>query len=255
MTRERDEASVQRMVFQVHISRRCLIPLLLLPHLSLSLSLAHSLSSSSLLPLAYMLCVPPSDSYTSSFSVVLALASSLSVHLFPSFPGATVLLAPLRAIRAIRTPLDISIRHLLGAGCSPRVRERNLRARARGINPVKRRSLYQYRLRRFYRTFLRDASNLVPNIPTNFSNRRVTVRKSSESTGERKHVKHVRRFDVSQIYVYVIAQMIISGSSSSSRFYFTLMQSVFQDNLASSILLANFCERVSKKFQLTGQAI
>lgn len=65
-----------------------------------------------------------------------------------SSPGATaILLAPLRTIRAIRTPLDISIRHLLGSGCSPRVRERNLRAR--GMNPVKRRSFYQYRRRLF----------------------------------------------------------------------------------------------------------
>lgn len=65
-----------------------------------------------------------------------------------SSPGATaILLAPLRTIRAIRTPLDISIRHLLGSGCSPRVRERNLRSR--GMNPVKRRSFYQYRRRLF----------------------------------------------------------------------------------------------------------
>lgn len=65
-----------------------------------------------------------------------------------SSPGAIViLLAPSRTIRAIRTPLDISIRHLLGSGCSPRVRERNLQVL--GMNPVKRRSFYQYRRQLF----------------------------------------------------------------------------------------------------------
>lgn len=133
MGRESREA-----VFQVRISR-C--------HLSTpGLSLSRS-------PLAFIPCAPfLSVSYTSSLPVVLALASFLaptSVHLFPlSSPGTTaILLAPLRTIRAIRTPLDISIRHLLGSGCSPRVRERNLRAR--GMNPVKRRGFYQYRRRLF----------------------------------------------------------------------------------------------------------
>lgn len=133
---ERHWTRVQRTVFQVRISR-C--------RLSTSrISLSRS-------PLAFLPCAPfLSVSYTSSLPVVLALASFLSPHIRPpvslSSPGA-ILLAPLRTIRAIRTPLDISIRHLLGSGCSPRVRERNLRAR--GMNPVKRRSFYQYRRRLF----------------------------------------------------------------------------------------------------------
>jgi len=99
-------------------------------------------------PLAFIPCAP----FLSVSYLVLAgrphprvfPAPHIRPPVFLSSPGATaILLAPLRTIRAIRTPLDISIRHLLGSGCSPRVRERNLRAR--GMNPVKRRSFYQYR--------------------------------------------------------------------------------------------------------------
>lgn len=69
------------------------------------------------------------------------------VFLLPSAPT-IILLAPSRTIRVIRTPLDISIRHLLGSGCSPRVRERN--PRIYKMNPVKRRSFYQYHYRCSY---------------------------------------------------------------------------------------------------------
>lgn len=133
MGRESREA-----VFQVRISR-C--------HLSTpGLSLSRS-------PLAFIpVCAIPLR------FLHLVLAGRPRPRVFPdphirppvslSSPGTTaILLAPLRTIRAIRTPLDISIRHLLGSGCSPRVRERNLRAR--GMNPVKRRSFYQYRRRLF----------------------------------------------------------------------------------------------------------
>lgn len=104
----------------------------------------------SLTPCLYPMCAIPLR------FLHLVLAGRPRPHVFPalhirppvslSSPGA-ILLAPLRTIRVIRTPLDISIRHLLGSGCSPRIRERNLRAR--GMNSVKRRSFYQYRRQLF----------------------------------------------------------------------------------------------------------
>lgn len=106
-------------------------------------------------PLAFILRVCPlADSYTSHPSLarlsvpsshplsssLLAPCTHISVHLFPSFPSRRhrhPRPAPSRTIRAIRTPLDISIRHLLGSGCSPRaVRERNLRMNLSVKRPV-----------------------------------------------------------------------------------------------------------------------
>lgn len=145
-------ARVQRTVFQVHISR-CRLALLspsyilFLSPFSLSLVLSHPLPSSR----ARHSPIPPPHPFPSSSPLRLPCPYIRPpVSSLPLRPGTTAILpAPSRTILAIRTPLDISIRHLLGSGCSPRVRERNLRARR--MKPVKRRSFYQYRRRRFYR--------------------------------------------------------------------------------------------------------
>lgn len=115
--------------------------------LSLSLALSHPLPSSR----ARHSPIPPPHPFPSSSPLRLPCPYIRPpVSSLPLRPGTTAILpAPSRTILAIRTPLDISIRHLLGSGCSPRVRERNLRARR--MKPVKRRSFYQYRRRRFYR--------------------------------------------------------------------------------------------------------